>query len=283
MHFAEPAAEVYVPGAAEVGAALSRTTDLGIGAHPDDLEFSMLVPIAQCRGRDDRWFTGVVCTDGSGSARAGAYADFSDAEMGRARRAEQCSAADVGYYSAVVQLAHPSRDVRDPVAAAVLVEELAALIDATRPSNVYTHNLADKHMTHVAVGAAVIKAFRALTVDVRGVRLVGVEGWRDLDWLADHEKVLLDASGYDDLAVALAACFPSQIAAGKRYDLAAEGRRRANATLGEPRAVDEADQICVAIDLSPLIHNHELDPVAYVAAAVDRFKSEVEATLRALF
>lgn len=283
MRFNSSGAEVYVPDGNDVEPALARTTDLGIAAHADDLEFSMIVPIAQCLGRDDRWFTGVVCTDGAGSARSGAFAGFSDERMVETRRLEQRDAADVGGYAAVVQLDHPSATIRNHDGASALVDELLAIVDLCNPSNVYTHNLADKHATHVAVGAAVVRAFRRIDRDLRGVRLVGVEAWRDLDWLSDHEKVLLDATGLDDLAEALAACFPSQIAGGKRYDLAARGRRLANATMGEPHAVDAAEQVCVAIDLSPLIHNHDIDPVAYVSATIDRFRIDVEHTLANLF
>lgn len=277
-----PGSDLFVPDGAAPADALARTTDLGIGAHPDDLEFGMLVPIGHCADDGHRWFTGVVCTDGAGSARAGRYADVSDDAMVAIRREEQREAARVGRYGAVVQLGHTSRFVRSDEGAHALVGDLARLIDACRPVNLYTHNLADKHTTHVAVGLAVVGACRALPPEARPVRLVGVEGWRSLDWLADHEKVLLDATGLDALAAALAACFPSQIEGGKRYDLAEEGRRRANATLREPRSVDDAEQITVAMDLTPLIRNDDLDPAVFLAAAVDRFRDDVTSTLRAV-
>ena len=269
-----------MPGGGHLDAALARTTDLGIGAHPDDLEFLMLVPIAQCLADPDRSFTGITCTDGAGSARTGAFAHLTDEEMVEVRRAEQRHAAEVGGYGAIVQLGYPSAAVRDPASVPDLVDELAALIAAARPLNAYTHNLADKHVTHVAVGAAVVRAIRALPMDERPHRLVGIEGWRDLDWLDDHEKVFLDATGTDDLSTALAACFPSQIEGGKRYDLAEVGRRRANATLREPRLADDAEQLSVAFDLTPLIRNDDLDPVRYVTGAIDRFKRTVESGLR---
>ena len=62
-------ADVLIPDGSDVDAALARTTDLGIGAHPDDLEFLMLVPIAAATDDPDRWFTGITCTDGAGCAR----------------------------------------------------------------------------------------------------------------------------------------------------------------------------------------------------------------------
>ncbi len=264
-----------MPDAVDVGAALDRTTDLGIGAHPDDLELLMLVPIAHCRDDPQRSFTGITCTDGAGSARAGRFASLTDAEMVAVRADEQRAAATIGAYGAVVQLGHPSAAVRSAQGFEALVGQLHQLLRATRPLNVYTHNLADKHVTHVAVASAAIQAIRALPPAERPHRLVGIEGWRDLDWLSDDEKVSLDATGLDELADALAACFASQIEGGKRYDLAEQGRRRANATLREPRAVDAAEAVTVAMDLTPLIRNDDLHPADYVGAAIDRLRRDV--------
>jgi LmbE family N-acetylglucosaminyl deacetylase len=278
-----PGIDVLVPDGTPQRKAVARTTDLGIGAHPDDLELLMLVPIGVCRGRPDRWFLGVTATDGAGAARTGRFADLSDESLAAVRRAEQREAGALGGYGALIQLGHTSAAVRSQDGRRVLVDDLVALLHAARPANVYTHNLADKHTTHVAVAAAVVQAIRRLPVGERPQRLVGVEGWRDLDWLPDHEKVALDATPYGPLGQRLAACFASQIEGGKRYDRAAEGRRWANATLAEPRAADEAEAVTVAMDLSPLIRNVDLDPAAYVTAAVDRFRRDVESTVTAAF
>ncbi|MEI9866262.1 MAG: hypothetical protein WDN00_17245 [Limisphaerales bacterium] len=59
--------------------------------------------------------------------------------------------------------------------------------------------------------------------------MIGCEVWRNLDWLGDNEKFLMDVSGHDKLAARLNGVFASQIAGGKRYDLATLGRRSANA------------------------------------------------------
>jgi len=159
------------------------------------------------------------------------------------------------------------------------VRELAEIVTATRPVNVYTHNLADKHTTHLAAGLATVEALRSLPLDQRPWQVVGIEGWRNLDWLPDDEKVLLDVSGYGDLADRLAAVFVSQLDEGKRYDLAERGRRMANATLLEPRAVEEADEITYAMDLTPLVRNDDLDPAAYITAAIRRFEVDTEAAI----
>jgi hypothetical protein len=275
--------DVHVPDGVELTRALSRTTDLGIGAHADDLELAMLVPIGTCLRADDRWFAGVTCTDGAGSARSGRYAAFTDDEMVVARLAEQREAAEVGAYGAIVQLGHPSAVVRTAQGRDRLVDDVSAILKATRPRHVYTHSLADKHATHVVIATAVVQAIRRLPLAERPRHLIGVEGWRDLDWLPDHEKVVLDATGLDELAEQLAACFPSQIDGGKRYDLAASGRRRANATMAAPREVDTAESVIIGMDLTPLAHNDDLDPLAYVLAAIDRFRSDVEAEVRAAF
>jgi LmbE family N-acetylglucosaminyl deacetylase len=276
------AAEVSVPDGSPLDQAVARTTDLGIGAHQDDLEFMALVAIGACAEDPQRWFTGVACTDGAGSARSGPYADCTDDQMVAIRRDEQRAAAEVGGYSALFQLGHLSADIRG-AGHGQLVDELVEILAAARPVNVYTHNLADKHSTHVATAAATVEALRRLPADERPWKVVGVEGWRSLDWLGDDEKVLLDATGLDGLASRLAGVFDSQIAGGKRYDLAEQGRRRANATLLSPRQVDDATELTFAFDLTPLVHNVELDPARFVAAAIDRFRDDVTAALRPYF
>jgi len=94
--------------------------------------------------------------------------------------------------------------------------------------------------------------------------------------------VLLDVSAYGELADRLAAVFVSQLEGGKRYDLAERGRRQANATLFEPRAVEEAEEVNFAMDLTPLVRNDELDPAAFISAAIRRFQSDAEAALHSL-
>lgn len=278
------APDIFVPDGAALADALDRTTDLGVGAHPDDLEFLAIVPIGECRAADDRWFAGVTCTDGAGSTRTVPFAGMSSSELADVRREEQRRAAELASYSAVLQLGHTSGAVRSSSGFEALVDELHSVLQACEPLNVYTHNLADKHPTHVAVAAAVIHAARRLPLDRRPSRLVGVESWRDLDWLPDLEKVRLDATRHVELAAELAGVFASQIGdGGKRYDLATQGRRRANATLFEIRAGDDAEEVVVAMDLTSLVRNESLDPVAFVLGAIDRFRADVEQALRPYF
>jgi LmbE family N-acetylglucosaminyl deacetylase len=272
--------ELHVPDGVPIDLAMRRTTDLGIGAHPDDLEFDCLVAIGECRDHPDRWFTGVTCTDGAGSARGGRFAQHTDSEMAEVRRAEQRQAADVGGYSAVVQLGHSSRSIGDAGGVAALGAELVPILAATRPINLYTHNPADEHPTHLAVVAATVGAVRALPIEQRPVRFVGIEGWRDLDWLGDGEKLRFDATPHAELAQQLAAVFESQLDGAKRYDVATRGRRQANATFSGIRSIDDAEEVIVAMDLTPLLRNDDLDLVDYVTSAVDRFRSDVEGGLR---
>lgn len=274
-------ADVFIPDGAELDAALARTTDLAIGAHPDDLELLALVPIGECLDATDRWLAGVTCTDGAGSATGGSFAGSSPDELAAVRRDEQRRAATLGRYGAMVQLGHRSADVRAREGFDRLVDELATVLAATHPGDVYTHNLADKHDTHVAVAMATVAAVRRLDRGARPRRLLGVEGWRDLDWLPDGEKVRLDASAHAQLGAVLAEVFASQLEGAKRYDVAVQGRRRANATLFDPRAVDAEDEVVVAMDLTPLAHDDALDPTTFVLDAIDRFRDDVERRLRA--
>src|SRR3970040_1535641 len=108
MRLSIDTAEVFVPDELPVEAALARTTHLGIGAHQDDLEILAAHGILECFARTDRWFTGVVVTDGAGSPRDHEYQRYSDDQMKDVRRREQKKAAFLGEYSAQLFLDFPS-------------------------------------------------------------------------------------------------------------------------------------------------------------------------------
>ncbi|MCX7680648.1 MAG: PIG-L family deacetylase [Anaerolineae bacterium] len=274
-------AEIFVPDGVAVEEALARTTHMAIGAHHDDLEIMANDGIMQCFQRDDRWFCGVVVTDGAGSPRDDLYRDYTDEQMRLVRRKEQKKAAVIGEYGAQVLLDYPSAAVKDPTNRAP-VEDLMLLLQVTRPTIVYTHNLADKHDTHVAVALRVIEALRSLPPDQRPARLYGCEVWRDLDWMVDTDKVAFDTSAHENLQRALLGIFDSQVCGGKQYDLATLGRRRANATYFASHSVDVATGMTFAMELTPLIQDPQLDIRAYVQGFIDRFTQEVMDRLRRL-
>jgi LmbE family N-acetylglucosaminyl deacetylase len=278
MKLDQPSAEVFIPDQLDESRALARTTHLGIGAHQDDLEFMAFHGILQCFAREDKWFGGVTCTNGAGSSRSGPYSDFSDAEMMKIRRQEQNTAAVIGGYSAMIQLDYPSGAVKSSTEQE-LKDDLKAILTATRPEVVYTHNLADKHDTHVGVTIAALLAMREIPLDQRPKQVIGCEVWRNLDWLPDEEKVLMDVSGRDNLAAALNGVFDSQIAGGKRYDLATLGRRSANATFFNSHATDASTQLIFGLDLTPLVTDDSIDIVSYVCTLIDRFNEDVRTKL----
>lgn len=265
---------IFIPDGKPVGEALSRITHLGIGAHQDDLEFMAFHGILACFARDDQWFGGVTCTDGAGSSRTGPYASFTNEQMMAIRRKEQDTAASVGHYGAMIQLDYPSSAVKGPDKLN-LTGDLLEILAATRPEVVYTHNLADKHDTHLGVTIAAIQAMRQLARDQRPKQVIGCEVWRNLDWLPDADKVLMDVSGRDNLAAALNGIFDSQIAGGKRYDLATLGRRAANATFFDSHTTDAATQLVFGIDLTPLVTDETKDIVGYVCDFIEQFNTDV--------
>jgi LmbE family N-acetylglucosaminyl deacetylase len=264
-----------------VDAALARTTHLGIAAHQDDLEIMAYPGVLECFGQPDKYFTGVTVTNGAGSPRQGLYAHYNDEEMQRVRRAEQKKAAILGEYAAHVFLDYPSAPVKESANVGVN-EDLKQLLLATKPRVVYTHNLADKHDTHVATALRVIRALRELPKEARPGKLYGGEVWRGLDWMNDEDKVVFNVEAHENLAAALLGVFDSQICGGKRYDLATLGRRRANATYLASHGVDESTSINFGMDLTPLIENDQLDFRPYVAGFIDRFAAAVSNRLAKL-
>jgi len=272
LSLTQPNADVFVPDGTEIGAALARTTHLAVGAHQDDLEFMAAHGVVECFQNPARWFTGVVVTNGGGSARDFEYKDYSDERMMDVRRLEQRKAAYVGEYSAMLQLRHPSSAVKD-TASRVVVDDLLGILQTTRPEIVYTHNLADKHDTHVAVALRLVAACRALPSEARPQRIIGCEVWRDLDWLCDADKVVMPVDRHENLHAALMGVFDSQIAGGKRYDLATAGRRRAHATYFESHGTDEHRALIWGMDLTPLLDG--ADPGELVKSYIARFEAEV--------
>lgn len=267
-------AQIFVPDNANVPIALARTTHLCVAAHQDDIEIMAFGPIVECFGRDEKWFTGVTVTDGGGSPRSGVYENYTDDEMKKVRAQEQKSAASIGQYAAQLLLAYPSVQVKDPSNDA-LIAELKSIIEQCKPDVIYTHNLADKHDTHVSVALRVISALRLLADEFKPKKVYSLEVWRGLDWLCDEDKTILDTSAHQNLAASLLGVFDSQIAGGKRYDLATLGRRNANATFFASHDVDASDSMTYGLDITALVNDSGHSPDEYISKYIDRFKDEV--------
>lgn len=278
MKLTKPNADVYVPDNLHLAEAAARTTHLGIGAHQDDLEFMAYHGIIECFGRKNRWFSGVVVTDGAGSSRTGIYADYTDEQIAGVRPQEQRKAAFVGEFGAMFQLGFSSKEVKDAKNAQV-VDDLVTILTATSPEVVYLHNPADKHDTHIAVTLRAIAAMRKLPHSLRPKKVIGCEVWRDLDWLLDADKVVMDVSAFPNLAGALNGVFDSQITGGKRYDLAVLGRRLANATFFDAHASDQCTHLQWGMDLTPLIVDDSLDVIEYTLAYVERLKGDIRSRI----
>jgi hypothetical protein len=274
MRLHHPTAEIFIPDQAPIAEALKRVTHLGIGAHQDDLEFMAFHGILKCVNSNQKWFGGVTCSDGAGSSRTGPFAAFSDAEMMAIRRQEQNTAAVMGQYAAMIQLDFPSRIIKSPTDTS-LKQDLLEILTATKPEIVYTHNPADKHDTHIGVMVATLQALRELPENQRPKQVIGCEVWRDLDWLPDDKKVIMDVSGRDDLAAAINGVFESQIVGGKRYDLAILGRRAANATFFDSHSTDAATQVIFGIDLTPLVADPTTDIADFICSLIGLFQADV--------
>ena len=272
-------AVLFIPDGAEERAALERTTHMAISAHQDDIELMAYYPISTCFGKKDEWFCGVVTTDGAGSPRNGLYADYTDEDMKEIRIVEQKKAAYVGEYGSQFLLGYPSKQAKDPDDEAI-IEEYVRILRAARPKYLYTHNLADKHDTHLGVAAKVVAAVRRLDRSERPEKFYGCEVWRDLDWMPDEEKVYFDVSGHPNIAMSLVGVFDSQILGGKRYDLAAEGRRIANATYSASHACDVSTGMSYAMDHTPLAEDDTLSVEAYVTGYIRRFMDSVSEKIR---
>ncbi|MGE4313856.1 MAG: PIG-L deacetylase family protein [Pseudobdellovibrionaceae bacterium] len=258
MQLTSEDADIYSPdGAAHEDAlASARGGALAIGAHQDDLEIFAIHGIGSCLDLTEKRFTGVTVTDGAGSARKGAFADFTNERMAAARLKEQREAAKLGRYALQIQLGYESGAIKDPSSPEflALVEDLTTILKEIQPKTLYLHNPFDKHASHNAVTAASLAALQALVRDDETfeapARVYGCEVWRGLDWLPEDYRITLDVSDYLDLQARLIDCHASQIEGSKNYTQATLGREMANATYGESHALDDAKAVTLAVDLS---------------------------------
>jgi LmbE family N-acetylglucosaminyl deacetylase len=274
MKFHLQTAELFIPDGLPEEKALDRITHLAISAHQDDIEIMAVEPILKCFQREDLWFGAVVMTDGRGSPRDDIYAQYTDDEMRIVRFKEQKKAAVVGEYGAQVMLDYKSSVVKDPQDQWP-VKDLQMILDSMRPKFVYTHNLADKHDTHVSCALRAVEAIRCMPPRDRPQKLYGCEVWRSLDWMMDDEKVPFDLSKHENLQAALLGIFDSQICGGKRYDLASMGRRKANATYFESHGLDTTQGLSFGMDLTPLILEDRLEIETFIEERITRFSADV--------
>ncbi|MDR0751112.1 MAG: PIG-L family deacetylase [Christensenellaceae bacterium] len=249
-------------------------TDMVIAAHQDDVEIMCPQGIIKCRNDKNHGLVAVIVTNGSGSPRSGRFAAFTNEEMMAQRALEQERAAKYGRYTGLVSLNEKSIDVRD-FDNPRITECLAEIITEYKPKTVHVHNLADKHSTHVACSLRAIDAIRLLPEELRPTQLFGCEVWRGLDWYSDTEKVVYDLTGHEKFLQSLLNIFESQIAGGKRYDLAAKGRWVANAVYAYPRSVDEYKVASYAMDLSVLIKNSDIKPKEFILSKIEDFKNSI--------
>ena len=266
--------EVYIPDGKPFDVALTRTTHLAIGAHQDDLEIMAIDGILQCFEIPNKWFTGVVVTDGRSSPRSGTYANMDEEAMMKVRYEEQKRAADIGQYSAQILLGYPSSTVKD-ASTPLIVEDLVRILHLTKPSVVYTHNLTDKHPTHIAVVLRTIEALRRIETKDQPKKVYGCEAWRDLDWLPDELKIQFNCSEKLELQRMLLEVFESQISGGKRYDQAAMSRRVAHATFFQSHTIDIATHLSFGMDLTPLMENPNLSVETFTKDLLHQFEKEV--------
>ena len=272
MELSSPGAHVFCPGGRPRSDAFDGTRQLGVVAHADDLEICAIKGILDCFELAVPAFSGVVICDGVGAPGQAGFAGGSDDDYRRLRWDEQERAATHGRYAAVVGLGHPSSDVkarREGVG-----RDLDALLREMTPEVVYTHNPVDAHDTHVAVAVELVEAIRRMPKGRRPNRVIGCEVWRDLDWLPQERRVVLDVGAHPALQQELIGMFSSQTA-GKRYDLAALGRRRAHATFLHADREDTATGLVLGVDLTTLCEPGAPSVEEFSLELVDEFRRDV--------
>ena len=277
--FHNPDSDIWLSDSLNLEGALGRTTHLGIGAHQDDLEFMAYEGVSACYHQSALWFAGVTVTDGRGSSRKGPFASYTSEQIRDIRRQEQREAAEIGQYTAQIQLDYPSSELKGSGRSNV-VDDIAYILERMCPQVVYLHQPADKHDSHVATLACSIEALRRVADQHLPERIIGCEVWRSLDWLADEEKVAMVCDGYPDLMRSLFALYRSQIEGGKRYDLAVEGRRRSNATMFDSHGTDEYEALAWGVDLTPMVEQPDLSMESFILEKISDLSNDVRGRIQ---
>ena len=199
-------------------------------------------------------------------------------EMVDVRRLEQKKAAYVGEFSAMVLLNHKSASVKDSKNA-----DVAADLDASsrvarargrlhaQPRGQARHARGGRSARASPRCAACRKTSARRRSSAARCGAISTGSMR-------HRQSGHGGRCAPNLADALIGVFDSQICGGKRYDLAARGRRLANATFFESHAVDKNQALIWGIDLTPLVTTKR-DPFAFVKQHIDRFAEEVKARI----
>lgn len=268
--FHQTDAELFIPDGSPPSDALARTTHLGIGAHPDDLEFMAYEGISMCYDSENLSFGGVTVTTGAYPPKTGRYAELGSHEMARLRRDEQKEAARIGRYGFQACLGYSSGELK--TAAADLHGDLRQILQAAKPSVVYLHNPFDKHATHVALFRRCLEVLRELPMPP--TQVWGCEVWRGLEWLCGQDKRPLSTEKHPELARELCGVFVSQNEGGKRYDLAVPARWQANATFLDAHSTDASSSLSWAVDLTPLVADATLCVESFLRDTILRVLDE---------
>jgi hypothetical protein len=93
--------------------------------------------------------------------------------------------------------------------------------------------------------------------------------------MVDDDKKVLHLHDWANIAAALCGVFDSQIAGGKRYDLAVQGRHLANASFFESHEVDTHDRLAFAMDLTPLVHDPTLQVADFALGLLRNMKDDI--------
>lgn len=261
--------EIYYPKNRNVG----KVKYLAISAHQDDVEIMAYHGIGKGYRSKKYSFAAVVTSDGAGSARTNEFKDYTDEMMKEVRYKEQKEASEIGHYNVLYLLKHPSSQIKDPKDEEI-INQYVEIIKELKPEIIYTHNILDKHPTHLGVVCKVIMAIRRLPKEIRPKHVYAMEVWRDLDWVNDEDKIAFDVSYNKKLQRDILNVFKSQIIGGKRYDLATVGRRYANATYAQSHSVDAMKMISFGIKLDPLFKNEKLSIAEFAKGFIDRFENQ---------
>ena len=156
------------------------------------------------------------------------------------------------------------------------VEEIAEIIRACRPEIVYTHNLADKHDTHVAVAMRTIAAIRSLPAGQRPKRCIRLKYGAGLTGSTTMKKSALTPPSTPTLRRCSGIRQPDCGRQALRQRAGPQARER------HFRKHDTDDvKASYGLDIAELV-NSDMDYFDFINRFIKNFRKDVEERIRSL-
>ncbi|MDF1678813.1 MAG: 6-phosphogluconolactonase, partial [Legionellaceae bacterium] len=267
---------------------LEKTTQLGVGAHPDDVEIMAGPDMLAAK---DTWLT-LVVTDGAATSNTlnGDYAKYSPEALTNMRQAEQRKAAKRANVPLII-CKFPTAAIAGDMGTETLDDAkktMSSLVQAMpNLTTVIGHQPSDVHDTHIRVLALQVHALRTLSdMQLKGITVLGREVWGLMLAIEARlrKKLVMTEAELDEWAE-LIAVYESQIAGqGRDYSLTTIERARGNAGYQtHPHGANPPVGLLLALDLTDLVYDKKLCVSQFEARLLRELEKQTQSRTQRIY